>query len=137
MTLYANINKHSKYFKAQAVKEPFQITLNEVADAYCWSGNLNKYRTSDLDFYIKRDGEYFPSGIHFFSTETLFRTLENHLAELTDLSTSNDLSELEMLYQENFSDITEAMKKVISLLPQKRPTCDVCGGASPHCRCDW
>lgn len=55
MTLYANINQHSKYFHGQVAKEPFKIVLMPTSDLYCWSGNQNQYRTSDLDFFIRTE----------------------------------------------------------------------------------
>ncbi len=137
MTIYANINQHSKYFNGQSTSKPFKVVLKNTTDIYCWSGNSNQYRTSDLDFYVEQDGEFHLSGLKINSTEDLVRCLDNHLTYLNDLSASKNLDDLEALYQENFSGITKTLQKILSIIPENRPRCATCENFATHCRCDW
>jgi hypothetical protein len=58
-TIFANLNKESKYFEGQRQEQPFEVSLVPDSGGYHWSGGIGgKYRTVDLDFFIKEDDQF-------------------------------------------------------------------------------
>lgn len=137
MKSYANINKFSKYFASQAQQEPFEVSLMDISDEFCWRGNGNQYRTSDLDFYTKNtEGKFLPHGLLASDFPLLHRCLYILSEFIEDESKSESLGDLTGLYRLNDSPQIQLMKKIIDALPKSRPLCKQCRRNSEHCGCD-
>ena len=137
MTLYANINQHSKYFRGQVAKEPFKIALLLTSDLYCWEGNQNQYRTCDLDFFIRTDaGEFVEHGFLNCIDSMAERMLCQMLSNIQQLSLSGHLSNLDYLFELRRSSVMQTMEKILTLLPEEIPRCKVCGKSISYCYCE-
>ncbi|WOO40394.1 hypothetical protein [Rubellicoccus peritrichatus] len=65
MELYAKIKKSSKYYKYQGCVDGkpffFRITKIEPREEYSCLGDGNRYRKSDLNFFVKLgEKQFFP-----------------------------------------------------------------------------
>lgn len=136
MTLYANVNKLSKY-AGQAQELPFEVSLMDVTDEFCWSGNANKYRTSDLDFYTKSAaGKFLPHGLLASDFPLLHRCADILSEFVEEELKSESLADLTNLYRLNDSPQIQLMRKIIAALPTSRPLCKQCKRNSEYCECE-
>ena len=138
MTLYANINATSKYYTSQCRPQPFEVQLdNESWDAYCWAGNNNQYRTSDLDFYCKNnDGTFVPHGLLESVTELLDRSLQQELDYVKAQLDNDELAMQDSLYERRDSSTFNAMRELLALIPDSPPVCRDCGRKYGRCECN-
>jgi hypothetical protein len=138
MKAYANLNKFSKYFASQAQKKPFEVSLVDTPDEFCWYGNSNKYRTSDLDFFIKESGSedvFFPHGLLASDFPLLHRCLHIFSEFINEESKSESLGDLDNLFNLNKSPQVLLIKQIIDSLPKSRPLCKKCDCDARYCEC--
>lgn len=137
MTLYANINQHSKYFRGQEAKEPFKVVWIETPDEYCWEGNQNSYRTSDLDFFIRTEsGEFIEHGFLNCIDAMAERMLRQMLPGIEDMSKQGGLVNLDQLFELRQTTTIQTMEKILKLLPKTVPRCKECGKTISDCYCE-
>lgn len=137
MKLYANINKSSKYHPGQLTEQPFAVVWVDTPGEYCWDGNQNSYRTSDLDFFIRTDtGEFVEHGLLSCIDSMAERMLCQMLSDIQQLSLSGHLSNLDYLFELRRSSVMQTMEKILTLLPEEIPRCKVCGKSISYCYCE-
>lgn len=137
MTLYANINQHSKYFHGQVAKEPFKIVLMPTSDLYCWSGNQNQYRTSDLDFFIRTEsGEFIEHGLMGGIDAIAERMLCQMLPGIEEMSKHGGLLYQDQLFELRQTTTVQMMEEILKLLPIALPRCKTCGKTISDCYCE-
>jgi hypothetical protein len=137
MTLYANINQHSKYFRGQVAKEPFKVVWIETPGEYCWEGNQNSYRTSDLDFFIRTEsGEFVEHGFLNCIDAMAERMLHQMLAGIEEMSKQRGLVNLDQLFELRQTATIQTMEKILKLLPKTVPRCRECGKSISFCFCE-
>lgn len=137
MTLYANINQHSKYFRGQVAKEPFKVVWIETPGEYCWEGNQNSYRTSDLDFFIRTEsGEFIEHGFLNCIDAMAERMLRQMLPGIEDMSKQGGLVNLDQLFELRQTTTIQTMEKILKLLPKTVPRCKECGKTISDCYCE-
>jgi hypothetical protein len=137
MTLFANINQHSKYFRGQVAKEPFKIVLMPTSDLYCWEGNQNEYRTCDLDFFIRTEsGEFIEHGLMSCIDAMAERMLLQMLPGIEEMSKHGGLLNLDQLFELRQTTTIQTMEKILKLLPTTVPRCRECGKTISDCYCE-
>lgn len=133
MELYANINKTSKYFPCQVSPKPFRVTLSGYGE-FCWQGNSNQYRTSDLDFFTSPEpGKFLPHQLIVADLPLLFRITEAIRDSITEDLESKDLQTLGHLYELNEDSSIKALRRLLTLFPSQPPTCQICGKRYDRC----
>lgn len=133
MNLYANINKASKYFPGQASPKPFKVTLEGYGE-YCWKGNSNHYRTSDLNFFTSPEPDQFsPHTLIVEDLPLMFRISESLIKSITADLEENDLLTLAHLYELNEDNCIKSLRRLLALLPTQAPTCQHCGERYDRC----
>lgn len=143
MTIYANVTKNSKYAK-QRTEQPFPVELVAAFDAYCWAGNDNRYRTEDLEFYVKNDKLEFDaadatgfarSGLLSFGDPMLERLLQEDLDWTRKMAESKDLGDREHVWNRRGSKVALLMREILEAYPKQTPTCGKCGNTARTCQC--
>ena len=137
MTLYANLNPTSKYYPSQHCAQPFNVQLDEESsDTYCWVGNNNQYRTSDLEFYFENnDGKFVPHGLLGTVTELLDRALQEELDYVKAQLDKDELAMRDSLYERRDSSTFNVMRELLALIPDSPPVCRDCGRWYGRCKC--
>lgn len=137
MTMYAKVNQFSKY-APQATDVPFPVYLvDQTQSEYCWSGNSNMYRTSDLDFYFKQgDGQFRSHGIMRDTFDLMLRLAETSKQTVSKGLTSSDFSIRYNLYCLNREPSIIALRELLEIIPQSEPRCPRCSRVFAQCRCD-
>lgn len=130
--MYANVIKSSKY-ASQRADEPFQVRLIETSDPYCWAGNDNKYRTGDLEFFVKTEEGFAMHGL--LRSEVAVREVERTIAWADKMVKSGRIDDLDAVYREGQSDYFQAFKRLETLIPTSPPICDACNREYRYCQC--
>ena len=138
MTLYANVHPQSKYASSQRRAQPFNVQLDEESsDTYCWVGNNNQYRTSDLEFYFKNnDGKFVPHGLLGTVTELLDRGLQEELDYVKAQLDEDELAMRDILYERRDSSTFNVMRELLALIPDSPPVCRDCSRRYGRCECN-
>lgn len=138
MVMYANVNTQRKYAASQRRTQPFNVQLDEESsDTYCWVGNNNQYRTSDLDFYTRNhDGKFVPHGLLESATELLDRGLQQELDYVKAQLNKDELAMRDSLYERRDSSTFNAMRELLALIPDSPPVCRDCGRRYGRCECN-
>ena len=138
MTLYANLNSTIKYYPSQHCAQPFNVQLDEESsDTYCWVGNNNQYRTSDLEFYFKNnDGKFVPHGLLGTVTELLDRGLQEELDYVKAQLDEDELAMRDSLYERRDSSTFNVMRELLALIPDSPPVCRDCSRRYGRCECN-
>lgn len=76
--IYANVRPESKYYPGQAQEKPFPVKLDPEIGSYHWSGGIGgQYRTTDLCFFVKIDGEFYPFDLSGYGTTQQLEVTKN------------------------------------------------------------
>lgn len=138
MEIYARILQSSKYFGQGKDGDPFKVELQPDPAGYVWSGSNNSYRTEDLEFFYisKQTGEFTPQPIVNRSSLGELQMCLEDMKNYCSTILQGELGQKDWLYEQRDAEWFILMTEIMSLVPAKRPTCDMCGCHAGYCECE-
>lgn len=87
--IFANVNPNSKY-KDQRQPQPFPVVFELDSAGYHWKGGPGgRYKFSDLDLFIQRDGQQVPANT--FAAGEQVQIMESFLIDMKAQADAGDL----------------------------------------------